>query len=138
MQAQAQTRAQQVAQLIADANNKPKEQPKGEARNPVVTLIPSGDYEAWRGSVQKGQMIPDNSVEGGLKPAGPLTVPALPDAPAKAVVVFIINIDPNGNVAPGRKTALNSAQLTPARSQVSRSWIEVEIPPQRGLNFIQP
>jgi hypothetical protein len=41
-------------------------------------------------------------VEGGLKPVN-LAVPPVPNAPAKAEVIFIISIDPSGNVAPIRK-----------------------------------
>jgi TonB family protein len=73
------------------------------ARNPVVTLIPSGDFERWNGPVMKGQMLPDNSIEGGLKPMGGLPVPPMKDAPPNAVVVFIITIDADGNVTPGRR-----------------------------------
>jgi len=129
MQAQAQTRAQQVSQLIADAN-KPKAPPTPTpqaptpaptvARAPVVTLIPSGEYQRWNGPVQKGQMLPDNSVEGGLQPTN-LAVPAIPDAPAKAVVIFIISIDPSGNVTPTRKT-VDDYGLGPQVMAAAKAW----------------
>jgi hypothetical protein len=56
MQPQAQIRAQQVAELIADANKPkapvtppPPTPPPSVARNGVVTLIPSGDSNAGTG-----------------------------------------------------------------------------------------
>ena len=91
------------------------------APTPVVTLIPSGDFQRWNGPVSKGQMIPDNGIEGGLRPVGKLTIPPIPDAPAKAVVIFIINIDPNGNVTPGRKTVDDFA-LGPQVMAAARAW----------------
>ena len=91
------------------------------APTPVVTLIPSGDFQRWNGPVSKGQMIPDNSIEGGLRPVGKLTIPPIPDAPAKAVVIFIVNIDPNGNVTPGRKTVDDFA-LGPQVMAAARAW----------------
>ncbi|MGA2984969.1 MAG: protein kinase [Terriglobia bacterium] len=128
VQAQAQIRAQQVAELIADANKPkapvtppPATPAPTVARNAVVTLIPSGDFQRWNGPVSKGQMIPDNSIEGGLKPIGSLTVPPLPDAPAKAVVIFIISIDPNGNVTPGRKTVDDNG-LGPQVMAAAKGW----------------
>jgi len=142
MQAQAQTRAQQVAQLIADAN-RPKPSPTPPpapaptpaptpqptpapaptptaARNATVTLIPTGDYERWNGPVTKGMMLPNNSVEGGLKPIN-LAVPPIVGAPAGASVIFIISIDPNGNVTPGRKTVDDYA-LGPQVMAAAKSW----------------
>jgi hypothetical protein len=91
------------------------------ARNPVVTLIPSGDFQPWNGPVSKGQILPDNSIEGGLKPIGSLTVPPLPDAPAKAYIVFIIHIDPDGNVTPGRKT-VDDYGLGPQVMAAAKAW----------------
>jgi hypothetical protein len=89
-------------------------------RYPVVTLIPSGDFQRWNGPVTKEQMLPDNSIEGGLKPVGTLTVPPM-DAPAKAFVIFIITIDPNGNVTPGRKTSDDNG-LGPQVMATAKGW----------------
>jgi hypothetical protein len=128
MQPQAQIRAQQVAELIADANKPkapvtppPPTPPPSVARNGVVTLIPSGDFQRWNGPVSRGQVIPDNSIEDGLKPIGSLTVPPVPDAPAKAVVIFIISIDPSGNVTPGRKT-VDDYGLGPQVMAAAKGW----------------
>ena len=128
MQAQAQTRAQQVNQLIADANRPKPEPPKpaaptpapAPARSATVTLIPSGDYQRWNGPVTKGQMLPDNSIEGGLKPIN-IALPPIPDVPAKAIVIFIISIDPNGNVTPGRKT-VDDYGIGPQVMAAAKAW----------------
>ncbi len=69
---------------------------------PTVTLTSPGDSQPWNGPIQNGQIVPDSLVEGGLKPVN-LAVPPVPNAPAKAEVIFIISIDPSGNVAPIRK-----------------------------------
>ena len=90
------------------------------ARNPKVELIPSGEYERWTGPVSKGDMIPDNSVEGGLKPIN-ITLPPLADAPAKAIVTFIITIDQNGNVTPTRKQ-LDDYGLGPQVMAHAKTW----------------
>jgi outer membrane biosynthesis protein TonB len=66
-------------------------------------------------------VIPDNSIEDGLKPIGSLTVPPVPDAPAKAVVIFIISIDPSGNVTPGRKT-VDDYGLGPQVMAAAKGW----------------
>jgi hypothetical protein len=79
-------------------------------RNPVVTLpasgnagialIPSGEYQPLSMPWHKGMMVPEYNVDGGLKPTGSLYVPRIPNAPPGAFVVLVINIDPNGDVAP--------------------------------------
>ena len=74
------------------------------ARNPVVTLISLGDSQPWSGPVQNGQMVPDNSVEGGLKSIN-LAMSAIADAPANAEVILVVGIDAKGNVTPIRKIA---------------------------------
>lgn len=130
-QSQAADRFAQVTDAIAKANNKVTtteshqtteqvKQPVGGARSGVVTLIPSGDYDPWMGPVSKGMTVPDNSVEGGLKPIGSLTTPAI-DAPPKSVVVFIINIGPDGSVTPGRKT-LDDAGIGTQVMAAARAW----------------
>jgi hypothetical protein len=135
-QAVAQVKVELVAQLLADAN-KPAPAPApaptpapgpapaptptaGGARAGVVTLIPGGDYEAWNGPVQKGQILPDTAIQGGLKPIGALTVPPI-DAPPKAYVIFIINIGPDGSVTPGRKTSDDNA-LGPQVMPAAKGW----------------
>jgi len=89
-------------------------------RIPVVTLISLGDSQPWNGPVQKGQMLPDNLVESGLKSIN-LAIPPIPDAPAKAEVIFVINIDPNGNVTPIRKT-VDDCGLGPQVMAAAKSW----------------
>ncbi len=89
--------------------------------SPVVTLIPSGDFQRWNGPVTKGQMMPDNSIEGGLKPAGRLFVPPSPDAPRQARVVFIITIEPNGNVTPERTVSDDHGQA-PRVMEAAKMW----------------
>ncbi len=94
--------------------------PAAGPRPGSVKLLASGDYQAWSGPVSKGQMMPDTSIEGGLKPAGSLSVPAM-DVPAGATVVFIISIDPSGNVNPVRKTADDNG-IGAQVMQAARSW----------------
>jgi len=131
-QAEALDRVGQLSQAIADASTKPTiaspappypepSTPTTSTRNAKVVLLPSGDFQRWNGPVSKGQMLPDNSIEGGLKPIGSLTVPPLSNAPQGAIVVFIINIDPDGNVTPGRKT-LDDYGLGPEVMAVARAW----------------
>jgi Flp pilus assembly protein TadD len=140
-QAEALDRFGTVSQLIADASKKPTitnpgpsnpgpsnpgpsnpgpSTPTTSTRNAKVELIPTGEFERWNGPVTRGQMMPDNSVEGGLKSIGNLSVPPM-DAPAKAVVIFMINIDPNGNVTPGRKTSDDFA-LGPQVMAAAKGW----------------
>jgi hypothetical protein len=90
------------------------------ARNPVVTLISLGDSQPWSGPVQNGQMLPDNSVEGGLKAIN-LAIPPILDAPAKAEVIFVVSIDPKGNVTPIRKIADNFG-LAPRVMAAAKAW----------------
>jgi hypothetical protein len=130
--AQAGDRFAQVTQAIADAKA-PKAPPTptpgpttptptpttSAARSGKVDLIPSGDYERWNGPVQKGQTMPDNSIEGGLKPIN-MSLPPM-TAPAGATVVFIIAIDPNGNVNPVRKT-VDDFGLGPQVMAAAKSW----------------
>jgi len=132
--AQAADRFAQVTQLIAEAhapkpppppppnpttNPTTNQNPTASARAGTVTLIPSGDYQRWNGPVQKGQTMPDNSIEGGLKPTN-MSLPPM-TAPAGATVVFIIAIDPNGNVNPVRKT-VDDFGLGPQVMAAAKSW----------------
>lgn len=70
---------------------------------PVVKLIPSGDLAPWNKPVASGQIVPDNAIDGGLKPRGSLALPPLENAPPQAFVIFMIGIDQNGNVIPEEK-----------------------------------
>jgi TonB family protein len=123
-----------VVALIAEANKPKPETPKPNpgpgpgpqnpppnptARTPVVTLLPSGPYVPWTRPVAKGQIVPDNSVEGGLKPVPSMT--AVAAAPAGASVVLKINIDPNGNVTPDRVLTDNNG-LSPQVMEAAKGW----------------
>jgi serpin B len=76
----------------------------GPGVNPVVTLLPSGEYRPRQGPVEKGQSVPDYNVEGGLKPVN-LAMPPVAGAPAGASVLLMIDIGPNGNVTSTRVLA---------------------------------
>jgi hypothetical protein len=89
-------------------------------RNPVVTLISLADSQPWSGPIQDGHMVPDDLVEGGLKSID-LAMPPISDAPAKAEVIFVIGIDPSGNVTPIRKTA-DEHGLAPQVMAAAKSW----------------
>lgn len=123
-----------VVAMIAEANKPKVEPPKpspptpttpgpgpAPTHNPVVTLIPPGDYQRWTGPVNKGQTIPANSIEGGLKPIGTLTVPPVAGAPAGAYVTFMINIDPDGNVSPTRYLSDDNG-LSPQVMAAAKGW----------------
>jgi hypothetical protein len=118
LRAQAQARAAQLAGMIADAN-KPKPAPPN-VRNPVATVILSGDPQPWTRPVQKGMILPDTSVDGGLNPTN-LSVAAIPGAPPGSAVTIIINIDETGKVTPGRilKDTSGYGQQV---SDAARSW----------------
>ena len=68
----------------------------------------------------KGQTMPDNSIEGGLK-AVSLSLPPISGASAGDKVLFIIAIDPDGNVKPVRKTQ-DDAGLAPQVMAAAKSW----------------
>jgi tetratricopeptide (TPR) repeat protein len=106
--------------LKADSSQQTLGSAPKAARIPMVTLIPSGDSQPWNGPVQNGQMLPDNVVEGGLKSIN-LAIPPILDAPAKSEVIFVISIDPNGNVTPIRKT-VDDYGLAPQVMAAAKSW----------------
>jgi hypothetical protein len=87
----------------------------------VVTLIQPGEFQRWNGPVNKGQMLPANYIEGGLKPIGSLTVPPVPGAPAGAYVTFMINIDTEGNVSPTRYLSDDNG-LSPQVMPAAKGW----------------
>jgi serpin B len=91
-----------------------------DAVNRAVTLIPSGDYQPWKGPVQKGQMVSDNNVEGGLRPID-LAMPPVAGAPPRAFVVLSIIIDPNGNVSPS-KVLFDGAGMGPEVMAAAKWW----------------
>jgi len=120
-----------VVAMIADAN-KPKPPvtppttptttptPTSTApRSGTVALLPTGPYQAWTRPIQKGQIVPDNSVEGGLKPVNDAMPPIA--APAGAFVIFTINIDPEGNVTPVRYLSDNNG-LSPQVMAAAKAW----------------
>jgi serine/threonine-protein kinase len=125
----------QVMQLIAEANKPKPEPPKPNpgqtgpgpqnpppttaVRTPVVLLLPSGQYQAWTRPIPKGGIVPDSSVEGGVKPVPSMSPVA--GAPAGAFVVLKINIDPNGNVTPDR-VLTDPNGLSPQVMEAAKGW----------------
>jgi len=99
----------QIPSAIAQINlaNQPKPQPPPPpaapvappVHAPVVTLIVSGTYRPWTRSVQKGMLVPEYNVQGGLKPLD-LSMSPVRGAPAGSFATVKINIDENGNVSP--------------------------------------
>jgi hypothetical protein len=100
------------------------------ARTPIVTLIPSGPFLRWNAPVTNGMTVPDNSIEGGLKPIGSLTVPPVAGSPPNAFVLFIIDIDPDGNVTPERKVS-DDYGLGPQVMAAAKGW-KFNIPMVKG------
>ena len=88
---------------------------------PVVKLIPSGDFTRWNKPVTSGQIVPDNAIDGGLKPHGSLNLPPLENAPPRAFVIIMIGIDQNGNVIPGRKMS-DDNRLAPQVMAAAKAW----------------
>jgi TonB family protein len=125
----------QIPSAINQINqaNQPKPQPPAQAtpapspapaapsaHAPVVTLIVSGTYRPWSRSVQKGQVVPDYSVEGGLKPLN-LTLSPVQGAPSGSIVTLIINIDENGNVSPDRVT-FDQSGVSSTVMEAAKKW----------------
>jgi serpin B len=100
--------------------SKPHPRPPIPPRNPVVTLITSGEYHPLTLPVRKGMVVPEYNVDGGLKPTN-LAIPPVPDAPAGAFVVFSIIIDPDGNVTPARLAADENG-LGPQVMAAAKAW----------------
>jgi TonB family protein len=89
--------------------------------NSVVTLLPSGDYQPWTWTVQKGQIVPDNSVDGGLKPVS-LAIPPVAGAPAGLSIVLLnIRIDPSGRVTSTRVLS-DDHGLSPQVMAAAKEW----------------
>ena len=97
----------------------PNPPPNPAARTPVVVLLPSGQYQAWTRPIPKGGIVPDSSVEGGVKPVP--SMPPVAGAPAGAFVVLKINIDPNGNVTPDR-VLTDPNGLSPQVMEAAKGW----------------
>jgi serine/threonine-protein kinase len=123
----------QIPSAIAQINqgNQPKPQPPAgpaapaaaaapPARAPVVTLIPSGPYHPWGRSVQKGMLVPEYNVDGGLKPLS-LVMPIQRGVPSGSIVTLKINIDENGNVSPDI-VLLDQSGLGQAVMDASKNW----------------
>ncbi len=98
----------------------PSTTPSSESLGPVVTLIPPAEYPRWDGPVEDGQMIPAQSVEGGVQPVQ-LTMPSIADAPPKAEVVVTVTIDTEGNVTSADTTG-DDHGLTPQVVAAAKSW----------------
>jgi serine/threonine-protein kinase len=90
------------------------------AHAPVVTLIVSGTYRPWTRSVQKGDLVPEYNVEGGLKPVS-LAMPAGLAAPSGSIVTLKINIDEDGNVTPDI-VLYDPTGMGPAVMDAAKKW----------------
>jgi hypothetical protein len=67
------------AAAAADAPKSPAQAtaPPSASRQPVITLVPSGDYRAPSHRVLKGMTVPDYNVDGGLRAVN-LSMPTVP------------------------------------------------------------
>jgi len=118
----------QIPAAITQINqaNQPKPQPPPVTppapapHAPVVTLIPSGPYHPWARSVQKGQLVPDYNVEGGLKPLD-LSMSPVRGAPSGSIVTVKINIDEEGNVLPDH-VLLDPSGEGPTVMDAAKKW----------------
>jgi serine/threonine-protein kinase len=135
-QAQASDKVFQVMQEIADANRKPPTPPPGPgpspgpgpgpspapgpARTPVVTPLTSGSLRPLARPWNKGMIVADVNVDGGLKPTS-LSVPAMQGAASGSIVMIMIKIDENGNVTPDRVVS-DTSGFGPQVTEAARSW----------------
>ena len=125
----------QVPSAITQINqaNQPKPQPPPpptpvtppapaapQTHAPVVTLIVSGTYRPWSRSVQKGMLVPEYNVEGGLKPLN-LTLAPVRGAPSGSFVTLKINIDENGDVSPDI-VLLDPSGVGPTVMDAAKRW----------------
>ena len=108
----------QINQIVQPKPPPPAPAPAPHA--PVVTLIPSGSYHPWTRSVQKGMLVPDYSVDGGLKPVN-LSMAPVQGAPAGSYVTVKINIDEEGNVTPDI-VLLDASGMGPAVLDAAKKW----------------
>ncbi len=125
----------QVTQMIAALNAPKQPEPKppvtpptttstpttSAARTPTVTPLSGGDPQPYALPWHRGVVVPDYNVDGGLQPAGPLTVPPMKDAPPNSICVLKITVDENGNVTPNQVLTDNSG-YGPDVQRAARSW----------------
>ena len=118
----------QIPTLIAQINqaNQPKPPPPAPApapapvKNPVVSLIVSGTYRAWTRSVQKGMLVPEYNVDGGLKPVD-LSMAPVKGVPSGTIATVKINIDDQGSVSPDI-VLLDPGGVGPSVMDAARKW----------------
>ena len=121
----------QIPAAITQINEANQPKPAAPpARATVVTLIVSGTYRPWSRSVQKGMLVPEYNVEGGLKPVS-LTVPPLRGAPGGSFVTLKINIDEDGNVSPDI-VLLDPSGVGPTVMEAAKRW-KFNPPTVRGV-----
>lgn len=127
----------QIPAAIAQINaaNQPKPQPPptpppAPAHNPVVTLIVSGTYRPWTRSVQRGMLVPEYNVQGGLKPID-LSMAPVKGAPSGAFATVKINIDEDGNVAPDI-VLFDPSGMGPSIMDAAKKW-KFNPPTVKGL-----
>ncbi len=132
LQSQASDKAFQVMQQIASAPkpgepkpvvNQPAPTPTPTttaARTPTVTPL-FGVHETYALPWHKGVIVPDYNVDGGLQPAGTLTVPPMKDAPANSICVVKITVDENGDVTPNQ-VLQDTSGYGPDVQKAARSW----------------
>ncbi len=134
MKSQAQDRVTQVQALIAE-NSKPKPEPKPVAssspahpptsapsstgKNPVVTVLVDPS-EPWTRGVQKGMVLPNSAVDGGLKAVN-TSMAAVPGAAPGSTVMIMINIGEDGSVTPG-PVIKDAGGLGKQVADAARSW----------------
>jgi hypothetical protein len=133
MKSQAQARVTAINGLLAAAGKPSPDVSKSStnstppARSPLAAngrapevAVLADAPQAWTRPVQRGSLMPNASVDGGLK-ATNLALAATLNAPAASSVMLMINIDENGKVTPGRilkDTSGIGAQV----SEASKAW----------------
>ncbi|MDR3676051.1 MAG: TonB family protein [Acidobacteriota bacterium] len=112
----------QIPATITQINqaNQPKSQPSSAPANPVASLIVSGTYRPWTRSVQKGMLVPEYNVVGGLKPLD-LRMSPVQGAASGSFVTVKINIDENGNVSPDI-VLYDPSGVGPAVMDAAKKW----------------
>jgi TonB family protein len=116
----------QIPAAITQINqaNQPKPQPPPTpappVHAPVVLLLVSGPNRPWTRPVQKGMLVPEYTVEGGLKPLS-LAMPVEQGAPSGSIVTLKINIDEDGSVSPDI-VLLDQAGMGQAVMDAVKKW----------------
>jgi TonB family protein len=98
----------------------PSAPPVAATRAPVVTVTSSGPYRPFSGPLQKGRLVPDYNVDGGLKPVN-LALPPVPGAPIGSFVTLKINIDETGAVSPDI-VLLDPSGVSSAVMDAAKRW----------------